>query len=360
MIKKTINIGSGILFLFIATVLAGCDVHQFPGRQDEVIVPEEPEKLVDINVELVHNNTDFYLWEHLYEPKTGKIQENYPEANVDGKHPGTTALLEGLLPAGWKYAGIRFYKKGESSNYRYRFDFTHDIDGGYDATFPVKVAPGEYEVVVWSDFNEKKDGLRFYKDDSFSSIKVDYDNYMANSDYRDTYRGHASIVVTEDGGTFTVEMRRPMAKYEFVTTDLSEFLDKETRRRKVDTRARIEEYKVIMYYSTYHPSSYSALEDRLENALPGVSYQTVVNVTGETEASLGFDYVFINDTDAAGVQVTIAVYAPDGVQVACSNQITVPLRRDHHTLMRGAFLSINNEGGIGLDPSFNGDHNWIM
>ena len=58
-----------------------------------------------------------------------------------------------------------------------------------------------------------------------------------------------------------------------------------------------------------------------------------------------------------GVDVSVDVYRFDGVRVAGSSPFTVPMRRDYHTVLRGAFLSMEGRGGVGIDPGFNGDHN---
>ena len=148
-----------------------------------------------------------------------------------------------------------------------------------------------------------------------------------------------------------------MGKFELVTTDLSEFLDRETEVRQLSRRASVEDYRVIIAFPMYYPNSYSARDDRLENATTGVSFETVMTVTGESEASLGFEYVLLNDIADGGVQARVDVYRLDGTHVAGSAMLTIPMRRDHHTLLRGAFLGTEGSGGVGIDPGFNGDHN---
>lgn len=357
------------LFFALVAGLTSCDVHQFPEPPvnigpDEPELPEDPDypddpdQYVDLNLDLEYF-TDMYLWEHYYDPKTARVEQQYPDANVDGNHPGTTDINEGKLAEGFKLATARISRKGSTDSYIRLEEFMHGLDEGYDMTLPIRIMPGEYDITVWSDLKEADEHPRFYDPSAFHSIKIDYDNYKANSDYRDAYRGRASINLGEEGGSFTIPMYRPMAKYEFVTTDLSEFLDKETQIRGLSTRATMDDYKVKIYYSTYHPSSYNAVEDWLENSTTGVNFDTNVTITGESEASLGFDYVFINDIDDGAVQATIVVYDLQGNQVTQSNQITVPLRRNHHTLLRGAFLTMDGSGGVGIDPGFNGDHNVI-
>lgn len=355
---------------FFMFMTVACDVHQFPeqvvdpGEPDTPVNPEppdDPDKYVDLNLSLVYE-TPLYLWEHFYDPKIGDVVESFPEANVDGNHPGTTRIFPGKLTTGFLHTTLRITPVGNSGKpgTEERLLVLTESDS-YDHSYSTRLMPGEYEITAWSDFRENEEKKRYYDVSDFRSIKIDYENYEANTDHRDTFRGRIDKADVMEYGenVFVVEMHRPMAKYEFVTTDLSEFLDKETERRGLSTRASMDDYEVKIYYSTYHPSAYNAVDDWLADSSTGVSFTTRTTVTGESEASLGFDYVFINDTNDVGVQATIVVNDLEGNQVAQSKQITVPLRRDHHTLLRGAFLTMNGSGGVGIDPGYNGDHNII-
>lgn len=342
----------------MALCLSACDVHQFPEQLDEAggsPDPEDPDLLVDLDMKLVYF-TDMYLWEHNYDPKLGTIVEAYPDAAVDESHPGTTDKFSGKLDFGFKNVTAKFYAPGSSTHQRLE-ESVSDVADGYDETRRVRLMPGEYDVVVWTDFTETEEHPRFYNSSDFNSVKIDYPNYAASTDFRDAHRGRTRFTLDGTGGEIEVEMKRPLAKYEFITTDLSEFLDNESRRLNRSSRATMDDYKVIIYYSTYHPSSYNAVDDWNSDSATGVSFETQVTVTGESEASLGFDYVFINDISTGAVEVTIVVNDLDGNRVAQSQQLHVPLRRDHHTLLRGAFLTMNGSGGVGIDPGYDGDHN---
>lgn len=358
-----------IAFFALASIFASCDVHQFPDPPEpgqtppenpddpeDPDYPDDPSLYVDLNLDLEYS-TEMYLWEHYYDPKTSQIVLQYPESNIDGNHPGTSKLFEGRQSKGLKFATVRFSRKGNISSHVRFEEFFTDITDGYEISLPIRIVPGDYDIVVWSDMKEAEANPRFYDPSSFYGIKIDYDNFTANTDYRDSFRGRASISLGEEGGSYTVQMYRPMAKYEFVTTDLSEFLDNETIRRNLSTRATMDDYDVKIHYSTYHPSTYNAIDDWLTDSNTGINFTTEVTITGESEASLGYDYVFINDTDSGAVQTTIVVYDKAGNLVTQSVQLSVPLRRDHHTLLRGAFLTMNGNGGVGIDPGYNGDHN---
>ena len=76
----------------------------------------------------------------------------------------------------------------------------------------------------------------------------------------------------------------------------------------------------------------------------------------ENEASLGFDYVFVNGKKSA-VTVQIGLYDKEDRQLALSAPINVPLQRNHHTVIKGSFLMEETSGGITINPDFDGNHN---
>lgn len=343
-------------FLFIWT-LSGCCIHQWP--EMEMIEPDDD--LVPVRLCLYYE-PDFWQWEHLYDPKTGEIVEAYPDEAVDEQHPGTTYRYSGQCDHGTMRYLLRFYKPGSADTYTKEVTFTRNVSGGYDCDTLLYLTPGGYDVTVWSDLTETSDSDPFYDASDFLSINLQLDPYHACTDYRDAYRGIQQLVVTPDEKTgyiqeTVINMRRPMAKYEFVTTDLSEFLDSETNRRHLPTRASAEDYTVKMVYAAYLPSAYSAIDDRLVNSSTGVSYISSLTVTGESEASMGFDLVMINDIPNAAVSAQVLVYDMEGEQVAQSRVIPVPLRRNHHTLLRGAFLTVGGSEGVHIDPTYDGDYN---
>lgn len=342
---------TALLLTVLSAGLAGsCAVHQWPE-----LVTEEP---VQISLRLEYA-TDFYLWEHFYDPLLGTIEETYPESNRYPGHPGTTLMYDNLQDGRLVYVRMEVYTVGGTVSRVASYDFTRRADGTYDCEYLLNLPEeGVYDIVVWSHLLKDEGESAFYDDSDFSRIRLSGESHAGNTDMRDAFRGRIRIDTNAGAeGGHIIPMRRPMGKFELVTTDLSEFFDRETTRRKLSTRATVDDYRVVISYPMYYPNSYSAPDDRLENSATGVRFDTRMTVTGESEASLGFDYVLINDIANGGVQLRVDVYDLAGTRVAGSSMLTVPIRRDDHTLLRGAFLTLQGDGGVGIDPSFNGDHN---
>ena len=347
--RRTLNIIATVL---TALIVCGCPVHQWPE-------PNPATMILHLRYE-----PDLWVWPHSYDPAIGMVTEDDPEHGTDEEHPGTSGRYSGELHSGVMRIVVRAYLPGDTDNAVKEYTFTRDIDEGYDCDLPLDLDDGDYNLIIWADMRGRKTDSHSYDPSDFHRVRrMLGEEYKANSDHLDTYRGQTSIELrtssryTKELEEFSATMRRPMAKYEFITTDLSEFLEQEGIRRNLSSRAAIEDYVIEVNYSAYLPSSYSAVEDRLENSSTGVRYSSEVLITGESEASIGFDYVLLNKTMQGSVMAEISVYDMNGERVARSQQIKVPLRRDHHTVLRGAFMTILAQGGVGVDPDYDGDHN---
>lgn len=347
-----------IYMALLAALMSSCDVHQWPEQQQDVPEPDVPPVTISLRLEY---DTDFYVWEHRYDPVLGKVEEMYPSLDIFPDYPGASSKYENIAPSGRMETCIRVFPASNSSQCVGEYTFSDTLDGvSYDRDIEMEIPDdgGVYDLVVWSHLLRTDDMGAFYEPSDFNRVHLIPENYRGNTDYRDGFRGRIRIdAATEVNGRYVVRMNRPMGKFELVTTDLSEFLDRETEVRHLSARASAEDYRVVISFPMYYPSSYSAMDDRLENASTGVSFETRMTVTGESEASLGFEYVLLNNIMDNGVQTSVAVYRMDGTRVAGSSVFTIPMRRDYHTLLRGAFLTMEGSGGVGIDPGFNGDHN---
>ena len=362
------GLGGFISLLMLVGTLTSCDVHQWPesaqnppgpnppDNPDDPNEPDDPATKGLLTLKLKYN-PELYVWEHLYEPKMGSIKEQYPDANLYPGYPATTDMYSNILDGSIMEINVRV-TDSNSKQVAYKTFYKEADDNGYDQEVNLELTKGKnYTVTAWSQLLKSEDSLPFYDASDFYSIKLVKDSYVGNTDYRDGYRGKTTVNLPEEGdATVEMDMKRPMAKFEFVSTDLSEFLEIEAKRRGI-ARPSTEDYTVVIVYPAYYPDAYSANDDRLENSAGGYSFATDITITGDNEASLGFDYVLINNVSDAGVQAQLIVFDNKGTQVAASGMLTIPLRRDHHTVLRGYFLTANGGGGIGIDPGFDGDHN---
>lgn len=259
--------------------------------------------------------------------------------------------------------------------------FSKDEIDELNASFRFSIDEGSYRFYVWTDFvlaGTQNDF--FYNTTNFRRISLQ-GAHEGNNDFRDAFSGSADLKVIRRGSketpsTVTVQMRRPLAKFEFITTDLQEFITKtiEAMIRKEEAEAAakagetksdgdtktpvvdLEKYKVVFFYSGYMPNAYNMMEGKPCDSATGVKFSSAISAIDSHDARLGFDYVFVNGKESS-VMVTVGLYDEEGTQLSISRQIEVPIKRSMLTTVRGSFLMQNTGGGVAIDPGFEDEFN---
>lgn len=259
--------------------------------------------------------------------------------------------------------------------------FSKDEIEELNATFRFSIDEGSYRFYVWTDFvlaGTQSD--YFYNTTNFRRISLQ-GTHEGNNDFRDAFSGSADLKVIRLGSketpsTVTVQMRRPLAKFEFITTDFQEFITKtiEAMIRKEEAEAAakegetksdgdtktpvvdLEKYTVVFFYSGYMPNAYNMMEGKPCDSATGVKFSSAISAIDNHDARLGFDYVFVNGEESS-VMVTVALYDEEGTQLSISRQIEVPIKRSMLTTVRGSFLMQNTGGGVAIDPGFEDEFN---
>lgn len=241
-----------------------------------------------------------------------------------------------------------------------------------DFTTTLELPAGVYDVYVWSDFIDRDTGRSLYYDaTSLSAVKV-LTPYAGDTDLKDAFQGMftASVPSSVDESVSVeceVTLRRPLTAYAFLSTDLEEFIEQETRRTGLPVMNEsgdvsqspsidFSRYRVRMRYPGYLPVEYSVFRNRPTDSATGLYYEGNIKVISNEEVLLGFDYFFINGHESS-VNVGIDIIDPQGETVASAASVTVPVERNRVTIVRGDFLTSKAHGGIGINPDFDGDYN---
>lgn len=354
------------ILAYLALVLvtsSGC-VHEFPDLPDRVTFKLK-----------LNFSTDMPQWEYPIPSVSSSTRTEVPSKTVQ-----TSGEMRYIVRLYKRDASAPATRAVRATDPYQEFTFTRNIaDGGYDAVFDIETYSGDYSVLVWADLVENPGDRRYYDAADFSQIKLEKP-HSGNNDYRDAFRGLTDVefvaeAVEHDAPTVEVEMVRPLAKYEFVSTDLPEFISQEvyaavsrgeisqtdlaTDGNDPSRLVDIESYGVKFYYIGFMPNTFSMMTDKPVDSATGIVFDSKIRLLNDSEASIGFDYVFVNGTKAT-VSVQIAIFNTDGEQISLTSPIDVPLIRSKHTLMKGEFLMQKATGGVGIDPSFNGDHNIVI
>ena len=333
-------------------LLTACDVHEWP---------DLPEK-VKINLKLNYE-TEFTEWEHKYEDN--KTQEIGTGNSYDNH------LAEGKIR--YIIRAFPFNRKNRTAtrSHNHEFIFYRDIAEGYNCEFLLDILPGDYVIKVWSDLTESESQEPYYDASDFIGIVVN-GKHKGNCDHRDAFRGSTDVslvaqYIEQEPQPVNITMQRPLAKFELITTDLKKFIDEElaylakiaaTRGDEAPTRVNIDKYKVKFVLHNMANEYYLDADKPVDTDKNSVVFESKLNIINDDEASLGFDYIFVNGQDSK-TEVQVALYDDKGREIASTEIIRVPIRRSHHTKLKGTFLTQKTSGGIRIESEFSGNHNYI-
>lgn len=332
---------------FGSVMLAGCDVHEFPAEGEELPV-------YSINLEF----------------DTGIREQDYTYTKVSD-HTGQYDMRYTLrvFPVSWQNSSATV-----SREHVWEHVFTSPVEKGmYNVETQVEMdlPDGEYVIHVWADFVPAGTASHhFYNPDNFSEIII-HSSHKANTDMRDAYRGTASFRASRDtvenARILHVEMDRPLAKFEFRATDLAEFVEKVYNTKLGDdlnvsqadslVSNVLQEYTVKFSYTGFMPCAFDMFTNKPNDARTGVTFETKLSKLDNGEVSMGFDYVFVNGIQST-VSMIMAMYDTAGKSLFETNPIEVPVQRGMHSIMRGSFLTIDTQGGVGIVPDFDGSYNY--
>ncbi len=347
-IMRTVRTVVCVTLLLVATLvgMTSCDVHEFPS------VPTHTAAVLHLHFNTDMTQTDYYV-------------SRGPETRIDYSPVRTEGKMRCI---------VRFYPKdinGNTSTIYKEYTAVHDLAQGYDFDMNIAAPVGEYTVMAWADLTDNAEGaVPFYTATDFSGITLT-DTYTGSTDYRDAFRGTSAVNITasedeQEAVDVQVDMERPLAKFEFVANDLRKFMEQQSQ--AAESRARqgskgaasrgisLDEFQFVFIYKGYMPCTYNMFTDRPVDSKTGVTFRGRVMQLSEDEASVGFDYVFVNHQESA-VTVQLGIYDSAGSLISVSDPVNVPLKRSQHTIVRGQFLTQEATGGVGIDPKYSGDFN---
>ena len=269
---------------------------------------------------------------------------------------------------------INVYSAEEDADSRELIDcivVTKDDISTYDHSVELMLEPANYTFRVWSDFIEAGGGDLYYSTSDIAQISILGEEHPGSNDLRDAFRGYVTTQVSKEVTEAEVTMQRPMAKYNFISVDMSEFVlnvqnarasklaDMGIEDAEAVTKAvNVDDFTVVMRYGGFMPTEYNMFTDKPSDAEGGISYKSKMRLLENGEVELGFDYVFTNGTESS-VKVSVEVYDYDGELLSTFRSVDVPLKRSHLTTIRAQFLTAGT-GGVTVVPEFDGEYNYLV
>ena len=360
--KKTLRYISLCVMLLLA--FAGCDVHEFPEeRYDKVPF------LLHLDF-----NTEMPLHKEVTYTRSGETETKGAAAHHDIRYTINAYRTDNM--------------RSENRIADTTFVFTKSDIVDLNYTAQLMLPEGTYDFKVWADYvdvNSMSD--KYYDTRDFSEIILsDKEGHSGSNDYRDAFRGYATATVINPDyytGTAvnsidnqaTAEMKRPMGKFKFVSTDMEVFLTRVAQMMKeqgklmnvsadANTKAYYEQllqninigdFYVVFRYNVFMPCSFNMFTDKPADSWTGVSFiSSMYPDEGLLEMTLGYDYIFVNGSETT-LSISLEVYNKEGELMSSTNPINVPIVRSKTTVVKGEFLTSKATGGVTINPGYDGD-----
>lgn len=342
--KRYIQLFAGLL---LGVMVSACDVHEFPEHDylefelNLTYDTEMPLYMVDetslkTRAEVASDYRLRYIIEVYRTNQDGRFDDNSP-------------------------ADMRIVK------------YENDINN-LNQSFILQLKPGYFTFVVWTDYIKANTTTDlYYKTDDLGEIQTIGRPHVGANDFRDGFYGKVASHCGYENLTATVELHRPFAKFNFISTDLEEFYTRVIQMRidrnllpekpsgsDEDTRANInlDDFTVRFIYEGNIPYSFNAERDNgfpNDVALTQIYFDSKIKRINEDEVELGFDYVMAYTDKDTDVKVGLEVTDFDKTVVSSVNPVPVKLMQSMLTTKKGEFLTSKAVGGVGIRPGFNED-----
>lgn len=259
-----------------------------------------------------------------------------------------------------------------------RFVFTKDDISVLDNSLRIRLKKGKYRFVVWSDYvKQGSDDDHLYSTASFDNISLSGDTYVGNTDIKDAFEGRIDSEVSKTINEVTIEMCRPVGKFKFISTDVEEFIShiltvKGLDKSQIDainkgnlsdnqskSLVNFDDYKVVFRYNGYIPTNYNIFTSKPIDSDLGLNFSSQVTQISDTEAELGFDYIFVNSSEST-ICVSVEIYDAEDELIAGFNPVNVPIVRGKLTLVKAKFLTSDLAGGVSVIPDYDGEYNFLI
>ncbi|MDE6098395.1 MAG: hypothetical protein K2L80_09160 [Muribaculaceae bacterium] len=262
--------------------------------------------------------------------------------------------------------GLRYYHRfvievmGDDQRVHEHKEYFLDVDNdATSVTLPVdlRLNARNYRLLVWSDYvnDNNRDTGWFYNCESLTPV-YPTGKYNGNNIYKDAFDACAPLDLRPYADKWQakvdidVELRRPVGRYTLISTDLNAFRNKlnaGTISGKTFT-ARIR-------YSSYIPTGFNVLEQTPKNMLNYLSYNVNLGDMKSADNSsvqIAFDYVMSRNEN---VEIPLEIeIVNENNQLLSNCSINVPVKAGYNSIVRGRFLTATTDGGMSIDPDFDG------
>lgn len=243
-------------------------------------------------------------------------------------------------------ATVEVYQKGSPE----RFYRNSEILS--NSTIEMFLPPNDYSVLLWVDMTPK--GIvtdHYYTTSSFKAMTFNKEkHYTASTDNKDALFYEFDVTVADSTTTEkSIPLERPFAKYRIIATDVGRYRLFEA----INDYPPLEELIVTISYNSYLPNSFNITKNKPNNSTVGVKYDSSPYNVNENNATIGSDYIFVNDVGRSSVYTTITIADTKGKKIAQVSNVEIKYSRNHLTTISGDFLTAGvSSGGITINTDW--------
>ncbi len=324
--------GLSVLLFILMFAAAGCSIHEVPEGGDE-------------NAGVVLS-LDIFLDDEI---------SQYASIAYSTKAAGPQA----------RYI-VRFFPiVGEKVVTEAPFEFVATEDALTDRTYALGVPPLNYHLEVWADWTAGD--APFYNAADFGAVAVNLKPYIGAVASKDAFCGSMDLDLSgypanNSIATASITLSRPVARYNFISTDKDEFLNywageiaaSDGTNVKDPDAVDLSGIRVVVTYPQYMPSVYDLHQGLVTDSATGVSFETHLKVLPDGNLEVAWDWVLASGEDPS-VVVSLAFYDYDGTFINKIDDVQIPLSPGLNTTVTGKLLTSDFSSGIRIDPSFDGE-----
>ncbi|WP_294178932.1 DUF6562 domain-containing protein [uncultured Coprobacter sp.] len=350
------NLMIAVLSVFMGLMMA-CDatVHEYP-------VPDKSFVVIEPNVDRL---PPLYYKEVFYDEEWNRTIKNLEEAHSKPYVPNEDFAMRIILDVYEKKSGKNRIVQQRTER---RMLFVDKDALPPQDTIQVYLPKGDYQVLAWADYIYKDNPVDlFYQTDVLMSIKANTDVYPVNTHHRSTAVGQEVFTVGSDfePNSFSFEesgnlpstvipvmMERPSGRYRVIASDFDDF---------IRAGGSLEGLTVKVIYKQYIGVGYN-VEARKPNLFTTMySFNTIpsqIVYDGKEAISLFGDYLFTDWENETNILADFYFFDASGTEISHCQNIEIPLKRNHETVLRGFFLTrkIGDGNNVNIDDSFGGEY----
>lgn len=235
-------------------------------------------------------------------------------------------------------------------------------DGRSQLTLQLSLPMGLYKVATWASVSDTSDGsnsLFTLSDLSAITFNGTYNGTIRN---KECYDARFDIDLSNTGRnenhSISQKLTTPMAGIEIISTDVTQFQNTQKDFLSVESLSDdwSENYYLKWAYDMYFPTTYNVYIGMPNKVATRVEFRSEINSLSNNEASLGYDFVFVNG-QKANQYISLSLYRRDNLLLNTYEGINASLERGKLTIIKGEFLTRKHNSGMGIDPGFDGSIN---